>query len=247
MALLWLVTEIYRGWRDGELAQLCRRYGYTYAGLVPIDFLEPLVEPPWTAFIEGLDHNMAMQTMVLERPGGDIFAANFSACIIKTTMMSDRKTPGFPYTIIGLRLTHNLHTSHIAAYIDGLHLDNGLRVVMRGNCVYAMFKSGTAMRINMPKLQRIQLMQAMRCVLEGRYADATALFEAQLCRSQEMTYLLTPMGISAVVLYLGFMVKTQSLVMLGIALVVLVLGLWSTWSFAKDVSGINEYLEQRGD
>ena len=177
----------------------CPAQGYIYVGTVPLDFLGPLAEPPWMAFVGGLEHERAMKTMVLECPGGDIFSANFSARLVSESALASGPCPGLAYSITGLRLAPGAPLSRIADYVAGLMLDNGLSVVMSGDCIYAMVKPGGTNALELHYRKRMQLMRAMLCIVEGKFDDATCLFAELSCQSTPTTWFGLPLGIAALI------------------------------------------------
>lgn len=223
----------------------CHARGYTYVGGVPIEFLEPLAEPPWTAFVCGLGHEIASQTMVLEHPRGDIFSANFSARLLTESWLSTGPINSFTYSITGVRLTPSAPMEQIADYVSGLKLRNGLRVVMRGDCVYAMVKPSGITVLALSDRRRMQLMQAMRCVVEGRFSDATHLLSELSCHSSTTTWFGLPLGILAGMTYVGFMIKHGSLPMLiSLAVLLAILG-GVALRTASNRSALEAYLARR--
>jgi hypothetical protein len=234
------------GWEGQDMIeQECQAQGFTYVDSVRLDFLEPLAEPPWTAFACGLAHGIASRTMVLEHRGGDIFSANFNARLLSESRFATGAVSHFSYSITGIRLAPGAPLARIAAYIADLALENGLRVVMRGDCVYAMVKPGGITVLELRDRQRMQLMRAMLCIAEDRFADATHLFESLACNSTGKSWIGLPLGGAALVLGLGFSIETRNPMLLIVGAVVGVIVGLAYWRTRGDRSELDAYLARR--
>jgi len=245
VAVLFAVC-IYWARRDADIEDACRRHGYIVVNNVGLDFLGPLSGPPWFAFTRGLYSNTVHQTMVAERADGDIFSGNFSAGLLKEFAWSSGPNVS-SYSIVGLRLAGPVPRDRIAAWVNALALRNGLRVVLRGHCVYAMFEPGGVTRIVMPWQQRIQLMQAMDCLVAHRFAEATRLCKAQAGVSPWTLWCWLPLLTAAIVGYLVLLVRYPIPVVMIVGLFFFGAMAWAYIRVGSDSDDLKHYLRRRCD
>jgi hypothetical protein len=175
LALFALAVKVSQGIEDGGLEFQCRQYGFDYADEADLAQLGSLASPPWECFCGGLDNHVVRKVVVANRHNGGIFSGRFNA-ILFSKVGTERRLR-FSYTIVGLRISAPDTFQAIQSYVAGLTLKSGLRVVMYGDCVYALFSPERNGRLKMTHREQIDAVRAMTRLLEGDMAGATQLFD----------------------------------------------------------------------
>lgn len=241
----WLIG-LRKNWRAMCAARAGRRVGYTFVGHAGLDFLGALAEPPWTAFHGGLGNSGAHEALVVERRGGDIFSAHFSARLIADLPMMDRARP-IAYTIVGLRLAPGAAHTRVKDFINGLELNNGLCLNMRADCIYALFYPGPLTRICMPLRQRIAIMAAMEHLAAGQLNKVSAILLAQSGRSLWVMFFWIPLMLAVLCGFLMFLMHHPDPWLAGGGVAVALFIIYVLFSNVHEAGALDAYLERRVD
>ena len=194
---IWLVERSKQARIGREIRFLCPQFGFTYLDEIPVSQLGPLHLPPWTAFTRGLVHPNCTQTLTAQRTTGTIFCAQFQGYFFRDD--GDEVQSSMPCSMLGLKLLE--HQQHLVDFCVGLHLKNGLHVVVRGEDIYAMFAPRHRRSMAMSYRERMQCMSAMLRMLEGDLVRAEELF-AKICGvSPQRVAFLTGIALGAFALW----------------------------------------------
>ena len=99
----------------------------------------------------------------------------------------------------------------------------------------------------MPWQQRLQLMQAMDCLLARRYPDAADLFSRQSALSPWAVWFWLPLMLAAFGGYLHFLFRNPDPIVLVVGLAFFLLVVWVFAYSARDEQVLDDYLERRTD
>ena len=175
-SILGIVRRYNKAVRDDEIRFLCPQFGFTYLDEVPVAQLGPLTEPPWTAFLGGLERDTSQQTLTVRRTNGSIFSGQFQGVFyrfridLRTHVVSER------CSVACLKLLDPGGQRHLVDFVLALNLKNGLHVVVRGNDIYAMFGPRWRRPMEMTYREQMKCMSAMLRMLDGDLARAQELF-----------------------------------------------------------------------
>ncbi len=145
----------------------------TYKKKVAIRELDGWTAPPWSAFPYGLEEPFAHEVVDFTPAHGHLFAADFHAA------GKDRDDdPSECFSIVCARLDSQAAIALVTPLVAAMAPSNGLRVVMRKDCVYALFGPSYRRDCKMSAEEKIIVMQGMSyLMMHGDTATARRYFE----------------------------------------------------------------------
>ncbi len=229
---------------DSDIRFLCPQFGFTYLAEVPISRLGPLTDPPWTAFLDGDTRDISEQTITVARDNGSIFSGQFRGILSSYRSGYRNHEVRENYSVTALKLLDMRAQRHLVDFVLALNLKNGLRIVVRGNDIYAMFGPSWRRPMVMTYRERMTCMSAMLRMLDDDLQGAEELFGKIAGFSVGSVAFVTGITAGVLVLWAWFVMANEysPLAVLG-PLVVAGLSVVYRWIWGgSEESGLHGYL-----
>lgn len=173
--LRYIIYRVQRTIRRDDIIFIGRQYGFQFRDRLTLQDFAGYDFPPWETFPHWAPAHFADEVLVWQEETDEVFSFNVHAYL--HGYGEHDRGPASLVSIIGMKVHDESARERMAQFAMGRKARNGVVVVVRGTCVYAMIRPSARRSQEMSFRERMACMRGMRKMRDGQFTEADALFE----------------------------------------------------------------------